>query len=345
MSKQNVAVIFGGASNEYEVSLKSSYAVVEALGDDYNVIKIGITKNGEWYEYRGENKKILNNTWSKDLSYLNKLNICLESKCFYSNEKINIDVAFIALHGRNGEDGRVQGLLDLLDIPYTGCDVLSSALCMDKFKSHLLVEKYGVKTANKLYFKETDNIDYQSIRSLNLPLYIKPINSGSSIGITRIESYDLLEQAINDAFLVDSQLVVEEEVKGYEVGCAIVGNEDIFIGNVDKVELQTKFFSFEEKYQQEHSKIRSLNEDAILVEQIKKEALTIYQALGCSGFARIDMFVSSNNEIYFNEVNTIPGFTNESRYPKMMKEAGISFKNLVTLIIRAALSKKDLKLT
>lgn len=345
MNKQNIAVIFGGCSSEYSVSLESASGVISNIDQNkFAPILIGITKDGDWYHFTGEVDRIANDTWvgegctSAAISPNRSDHALL---IFNKSEvvKIPLDVVLPILHGRNGEDGTVQGVCELAGIPVAGCGILSSSLCMDKYRAHELVSKAGVRVPSSVIIslKYDDSQTVELAEKLVFPLFVKPVKAGSSYGITKVSKPEELKEAIDNAFRYDDQVILEENIPGFEVGCAVMGNEDIFTGELDEIELSDGFFDFSEKYNLISSKIhvpaRIPFEKS---EEIKETARTIYQVLGCRGFARVDMFLMPTGEIVFNEVNTIPGFTPHSRFPSMMKTAGIPFKDVVTRIIELA---------
>jgi D-alanine---D-serine ligase len=247
-----------------------------------------------------------------------------------------IDAVFPILHGKNGEDGSVQGLLELAGIPIIGCGMLASALCMDKARAKKLVEYAGIKSSASCVIAHTDQAEiiYEKMKGLAYPVFVKPVKSGSSIGITKVYKEKDLMGAIEDAFKHDNEVIVEENVEGVEVGCAVIGNNELLVGEVDEIELDVDWFDYYEKYTQKKSKIHMparINSD--LAEKIKGVSKDIYRALGCSGFARVDLFLTKDGEILFNEVNTIPGLTSHSRFPKMMRGAGYEFPELLNKLI------------
>lgn len=341
-----IAVIFGGCSSEYEVSLQSAYSVLENIDRTrFEPVPIGITPNGEWFGFCGDIQKIANDTW------------CNSSDCvraFISPDRemhgfleigkdavrgVLLDAAIPVMHGKYGEDGTVQGLLELAGIPVVGCGVLSSALCMDKNRAHKLVHMAGVPVPRSYVLTEKTNLDdaldYAEI--LGYPLYIKPVKAGSSFGITKVTEMKNLYEAIFKAFDYDNEVIMEENISGFEVGCAVMGNEELITGEIDEIELTEGFFDFKEKYNLITSKIHvPARVSSYKAEEIKTTAKIIYKALGCSGFARVDMFLTPSGEVIFNEVNTIPGFTAHSRYPNMMKAVGMSFPQVITSIIDLA---------
>ncbi len=240
------------------------------------------------------------------------------------------------LHGKNGEDGTVQGMLELAGIPFVGCDTLSSALCMDKDRAHKLVAAAGIEVPKSVVFCEENRGEaLQTVLSdFSLPFFVKPVRAGSSFGISRITEFSELEGAVDEAFSHDSEVIVEENIDGFEVGCAVMGINALTVGRVDEIELSEGFFDFTEKYTLRSSRIHMpARIDEAKEKQIQETAKTIYRALGCSGFARVDMFLTPSGSIVFNEVNTIPGFTSHSRYPNMMKGIGMSFPRMLDRLI------------
>ena len=246
------------------------------------------------------------------------------------------------LHGKNGEDGTLQGLLELAGVPVVGCGALASALCMDKDRSHKLAALAGVQVPRSAVFRR--GADGAEIRAaaeqLGFPLFVKPVRAGSSFGISRVTSAEDLPRAVGEAFAHDREVLLEEAVPGFEVGCAVLGSEELTVGEVDEIELGQGFFDFEEKYTLKTSAIhcpaRISTEQA---RRIKEAAKKVYRALDCKVFARVDLFLTPAGEVVFNEVNTIPGFTAHSRYPRMMEAAGLGFTELITRIIEGGLAQ------
>ena len=348
MKKINIAIIFGGCSSEYEVSLQSAYSVIQNLREDiYEKIIIGITKQGEWYRFYGNVDKLLNDSWcnSRDcckaiLSPSREDHGLLEIR-EKGLKKTRVDVAFPVMHGKNGEDGTLQGLIELAGIPLVGCDTLSSAICMDKDRSHKLVNQVGIRTAKSIVIdREVGEISlYERFPNLKYPVFVKPVRAGSSFGITKVQNERQLTDAVNIAFQYDSEVIIEENIDGFEVGCAILGNKDLIVGEVDEIELTQGFFDYTEKYTLKSSRIHMpARVDLSISAKIKNTAVKIYQILGCKGFARVDMFLTPEGEIVFNEVNTIPGFTSHSRYPGMMKGIGYSYEKVLDELIQLAMN-------
>ncbi|TCK98012.1 D-alanine---D-serine ligase [Natranaerovirga hydrolytica] len=341
--KKKVAILFGGASSEYLVSLVSASAVIANINTEkYELILIGITKKGEWLRYNGPIHKIEEDTWYDDdhclpvlISPSKKMQGIIE---IYKNtiKKVEVDVIFPVLHGKNGEDGTMQGLLELSGIPFIGCKTLSSAICMDKDIAHSLAQAKGVKIPGFVTLRSYDDLStkVKEAEKLGYPLFVKPAKAGSSFGITKANTSEGLIKGIEEGFKHDDKVVVEEHIEGFEVGCAILGTEQLIVGAVDEIELSQGFFDFTEKYTLQSSKIhvpaRISKENE---EKIKNVAKHLYRILECTGFARVDMFLTPQGEIVFNEINTIPGFTAHSRYPNMLKEIGISYSELIDTLI------------
>ena len=344
MQKKKIAIIFGGNSTEYWVSLQSASSVFENINKEkFDIVPIGITRNGDWYHYTGRTERITENTWFEDYENLHPVavsqNRSVKGLIEFSGEEsrlIRIDLAFPVLHGKNGEDGTLQGLFELAGIPVVGCDTLSSALCMDKDKIHKLVGLAGISVPKSVTFKSTGKKEAlkRIEKELTYPVYVKPVRAGSSFGITKVDKQQELEAAIQLAFEHDAEVIVEENIDGFEVGCAVLGIDDPIVGRVDEIEVPGGFFDYKEKYTQKASKIHMpARIDAATEKRIQDAAIEIFKTAGCSGFARVDMFYTPSGEIVFNEVNTIPGFTSHSRYPNMMKGIGLSFADMLDKLI------------
>lgn len=347
MERKTVAVLFGGHSAEYEVSLQSACSVIENLNPEkYHILLIGITRQGKWLKYSGGIDQIRNDTWRKHPSCVPAVispdrgthGILLLGDGEVTS--IPVDAVFPVLHGKNGEDGTVQGLLELAGIPFVGCGTLSSALCMDKEIAHRLAGLAGIKVPNSIaLLSPIPDIELtEQTAHLRYPLFIKPANAGSSFGISKVFCPGDLPGAVGAAFRYDRKVVIEEAVAGFEVGCAVLGNQSLTIGEIDEIELSRGFFDYTEKYTLKTSRIHMpARIDADTADRLKQAAATIYRALGCSGFARVDLFLTPEKEIVFNEVNTIPGFTSHSRYPNMLQGIGMSFGQIVDELIRLAM--------
>lgn len=344
--KKTVAVFFGGHSSEYKISLMSAASVIKNIDKEkYDLILIGITRQGDFYLYEGEAEEIENDRWF-DEKRLRKITVSVNRSdhgiiMTDTGEIKRIDVAFPVLHGRNGEDGRLQGLMELAGIRCAGCGMTSSAICMDKHLAHELAAAKGVAVPKGYLFEKTDGLDYvkEKISDLKYPLFVKPLKAGSSVGVGKIRSVGELEAALKEAFVYDKRALIEESADGFEVGCAVLGGLAPKAGEIDEIELENEkgFFDFYEKYNLKTSKIHlPARLEKCEKEKIKAAALNIYKILGCKGFARVDMFYTKDKKIVFNEVNTIPGFTSHSRYPNMLKAAGISFGETIDRLIELA---------
>ena len=353
MEKIKLAILFGGKSNEYTISLHSAAAIIKNVPNDlYDVKLIGITERGKWFLYEGDDEDIYNDTWHRgelapvvlsmddDFKGFIKFN---EEKGNY--EKIEIDCIFPVLHGKNGEDGTVQGLCQLAGIPFVGCDMASSAVCMDKEFTHIICEMAGIKTAPFMAAVNSGNLNIKELyenayEKLGFPMFIKPANAGSSLGISKIRNYGEFEKGIMEAFECDKKVVIESMVEGFEIGCAVVGNDELIVGEVDEIETKNDFFDYVEKYTQHNSKIHCPARISLEMQNEAKEtAKKVYKALRCKGMSRIDMFVTTDNKIILNEVNTIPGLTDLSRYPSMLNKVGIEYKDLIVKLVELAMEK------
>ncbi len=380
MKKLKVAVFFGGCSPEYSVSLSSASGVIRGLNPQkYEPVLVGITRDGHWFHYHGSVEQIENDTWEASGNCTpavlspNRGEHCLLLLGESGISAIQIDVALPILHGKNGEDGTLQGLLELAGIPLAGCGTLASSLCMDKDRAHRLAGCAGVRVPKSLVLEasqlasEADRQDAAAAdltaasiaspdtdaslngmlfdaqdfaRETGYPIFVKPVKAGSSYGVTRVTSPDQLGPAVRLAFQYDDQVILEENIDGFEVGCAVLGTAELITGEIDEIELSGGFFDYTEKYTLKTSAIHvPARIDAAKAAELKETAKTIYRALGCSGFARVDMFLTPRGEIVFNEVNTIPGFTEHSRYPGMMKAAGYQLSEVLDLILEQAVPR------
>ena len=342
--KKRIAVIFGGHSTEHDVSLQSAFSVLQNINrKHFEIVPVGITRDGEWYHYTGKIENISNNSWFEDEENLYPVMVSQSRLAqgfteFHGNKfrEIPVDLVFPILHGKNGEDGTLQGLFELAGIPVVGCNTLSSAICMDKDRAHKLVSLAGIAVPKSVSFRRFEKeTAYREIKKkLCCPLFVKPVRSGSSFGITRINEMKQLDAAAEFAFQYDTEVISEEAIIGFEVGCAILGNDTLTVGRIDEIELSGSFFDYIEKYTLKSSKIyMPARVDYETEKRIQETAEVIYKVLGCSGYARVDMFYTSSGEIVFNEVNTIPGFTTHSRYPNMMKGIGLSFTEVLDKLI------------
>ncbi len=346
MNQKTIAVLFGGCSPEYAVSLASAYSVLCHIDRArFKPLPIGITPEGDWYAFSGALEKISSDQWQNSAdctpvafspSRSNRSLLLLRPE---GAERVSIDAAFPVLHGKNGEDGTLQGMFELAGIPLVGCGAACSALCMDKDRAHKLVSAEGVSVPQSFALNRASGMESarRAANRIGYPLFVKPVRAGSSFGVSRLAEQSALAEAIQLAFQFDDTVLLEQAISGFEVGCAVMGSETLTVGELDEVELSGGFFDYTEKYTLKtsalHVPARIPPEKA---GQIKQTAKIIYRALGCSGFARVDVFYTPEGRIVFNEVNTIPGFTSHSRFPNMMKASGVSFEDVITRAIEQA---------
>jgi D-alanine---(R)-lactate ligase len=342
MERLKVGIIFGGCSEEHPISVKSAQEVARNLDiEKYEPFYIGITKSGAWKLCDGpdanwENGSCRPAVLSPDRSVHGLL--VLEQGQY---ETIRLDVVFPVLHGKLGEDGAMQGLLELSGIPYVGCDVQSSALCMDKSLAYIVARSAGIATPNFWTVAANENIDPDR---LTYPVFVKPARSGSSFGVSKVSRKEELLSAVETARQYDSKVLIEEAVVGSEVGCAILGNDmDLIAGEVDRISLSHGFFRIHQESEPESG---SENSTAIVPADISAEsrllvqetAKALYRALGCRGLSRVDMFLKEDGKVVLNEVNTLPGMTSYSRYPRMMAAAGLPLAEVIDRIVSLTLT-------
>ena len=340
---KQILVLFGGCSPEYSVSLASAYGVLTHMDRSlYQPIPVGITREGAWRWYGGALEAIPEDRWQEEPACLpctlrldrgGAALLLLDG----SGRTLAFDGAFPLIHGSNGEDGTLQGLFELAGVPLIGCGTLSSALCMDKDRSHKLAALAGVPSPRGIVLEPGFSPAElrRGAEAVGFPLFVKPVRAGSSFGVSRVEEPAQLAPAVEAAFRHDGEILLEEAIPGFEVGCAVLGNRELTVGAVDEVELSRGFFNYTEKYTLQTSAIHCPARIAPQkAAEIRETAKVLYRALGCRGFARVDLFLTPWGEIVFNEVNTIPGFTPHSRYPAMMRAAGIPFRELVSRLIQ-----------
>lgn len=353
MSKKNVLLLFGGVSSEHEVSCMSVSYVYENIDTKkYKPILLGITKEGNWYLYSGSIEKVRNWKWSKDRKNLRRAYICpdrechgimVESKDGWKQKKI--DVVFPVLHGKNGEDGTMQGLLEIAGLPYVGCDVLGSAVCMDKDVCHTLLKAAGVPQVDWLTYLAGENpetIAKQVEKKLGYPVFVKPANAGSSVGITKAHDKAELLPALKLAFDNDRKIVIEKAVKNpIEIECAVLGNSQTVVGGPGEIVPADEFYTYDAKYFNDASKVyipARIPDD--IAEKVREIARKGYAALGCRGMARVDFLVEKDTgKIVLNEPNTLPGFTSISMYPKLLMADGMKYSDIINRLLELALVK------
>lgn len=348
MTQKNIAILFGGCSAEYSVSLTSVSCVIDHLDKQkYVPIMVGISQEGDWYHFTGNPEQIADDTWCSPECCTpvllspsrreHKLLVLHKSQV----STIPIDGVFPVMHGRNGEDGTIQGLCELAGIPLIGCGTLACALAMDKDRAHKLVQMAGISAPSSFVLEKAFDATAVLAQAdgIGYPLFVKPVKAGSSYGVSKVTEPATLLSAITAALTYDNQAIVEQYIPGFEVGCAVMGNTTLITGDLDEIELQDGFFDFTEKY---HLITSNIHVPARIAPEktaeLKRAAKTIYRALGCQGFARVDMFLTPTGEIVFNEVNTIPGFTPHSRFPSMMKAMSMDLTQVITHAIELAVS-------
>ena len=352
-SKLSLAVIFGGVSSEHEVSRMSATSILENLSpEQYDVHMVGITKKGQWLLYTGEIKDILSGAWEQGpvapafLSpdpTVHGLVVLRDGKA----ETLRLDVIFPALHGKNGEDGTIQGLFQLSQIPYVGCDTESSAICMDKAVTHTLLSAADIEQAHYLWFyadrfdAAPDTIKKKIKARLDFPVFVKPANAGSSVGVSKVERYEDLDKAIRKAAREDKKVIVEEGIRGQEVECAVLGNRDAQASIVGEIGASAQFYDYDDKYVNGTSQLYiPARLDKEVAEKIRRTAVRAYRLLGCSGLTRVDFFVTEgDHRVVLNELNTLPGFTSISMYPKLWMAMGLTYGELLDKLIDLAFQK------
>lgn len=352
MAKQKIAVLFGGASSEHAISLMSAYSVLMNMPrDKYDVICIGITKKGHWMYYPGEYENIKDGTWENNPDCCTAIispDAIHKGIVVISDNEValrRVDAVFPVLHGANGEDGTVQGLCQLGGLPCVGCDMTSSAVCMDKSLTHTVLEAAGIKTAKFLMLRSESlgNMDSacEKIESeLGYPVYVKPACAGSSVGVSRAADREALKNGLKIAFAHGKKVVVEREIIGKEVECAVLGNGTRLITSVPgQITPAEEFYDYDAKYVLGTSVLdipaKISDEETRKLREIAEKA---YIACGCSGLSRVDFFVTENG-IVLNEINTIPGFTDISMYPKLMENVGITYPALLDRLIQLSLER------
>ena len=345
MDKIKIGVVFGGRSAEHEISLISAYNVMKALDQTkYEIFPIGITEEGD-FEYF-ENEPILDFDSPKTV----KLNsngqiIYFTTGGFFNsakNETVKLDLVFPVLHGTYGEDGTMQGLLEMMDLPYVGAGVLGSAVGMDKDVMKKLLKEAGVKIGKFMTVIRGENIDYASIEStLGLPVFVKPANAGSSVGISKVQNEEELNKAVAEAFKFDNKIIIEETIVGAEIEISVLGNEKPEASLPGKVIPHHEFYSYEAKYLDENGADfeipAKLNEQEI--SHIQEVAVLAYKALNTEGMARVDGFLTEDGRFIINEINTIPGFTKISMYPKLWEASGLPYSKLLDKLVDLTLDR------
>ena len=352
MKKLSVCVLFGGISPEHEVSLRSAEFVLNSLDPEkFNVFPVGITKNGDWILYTGTDYSMLPTGQWKDYPENRRAAISpvrgqgllsFEGDCVVREW---IDVVFPVLHGENGEDGAMQGLLQMAGIPYVGPHVAASAVAMDKTLTKLVVDQAGIRQAAWMLVRSTDidsRLDWvmdQVEKKFQYPVFVKPAGTGSSVGVSKASNRDALKDALLKAGTYDAKILVEEFISGREVEVAVMGNESPVASICGEIDSGAEFYDYDAKYVTDTSVAyipARISED--VSEQVRDAAVRIYSAIGCQGLSRVDFFVTyEGNEVVFNEINTLPGFTSISMFPKLFAASGIPAEQLVEELLKLAM--------
>ncbi|MBD9675777.1 D-alanine--D-alanine ligase [Pseudomonas sp. PDM18] len=353
MGKLRVGVIFGGRSAEHEVSLQSAKNIVDALDRErFEPVLIGIDKEGRWH--LNDASDYLLNQENPALIALNRSNRELAVVPGKAEQQLvetgsrqlldHVDVIFPIVHGTQGEDGCLQGLLRMADIPFVGSDVLGSAICMDKDVSKRLLRDAGIAitpfvTLTRASAARTPFAEAQ--RKLGLPLFIKPANMGSSVGVSKVEDEAAYDEAVRLALAFDDKVLVESAVKGREIECAVLGNEQPIASGCGEIVVGSGFYSYDSKYIDEDAAKVVVPADipAETSERIRQLAVEAFLALECSGLARVDVFLTQTGEVLVNELNSLPGFTRISMYPKLWQAAGMTYSELVSRLIELAIER------
>ena len=357
MGKIRVGIVFGGKSAEHEVSLQSAQNIISAIDrETYDVVLIGVNKNGRW-QVNDENSFLLNKDDPQKIA-LQKSNHHIAVLPGEGHAQIidqstqeplpQIDVIFPIIHGTLGEDGSIQGLLRTLNLPFVGVDLLGSAVSMDKDFTKRILRDAGISVAKGLVYKafEQSEIDFSFVKSsLGLPLFIKPVNQGSSVGVNKVETEAEFDQAIVDAFKYDDKILIEEAIVGREIECAILGNNKPIASMPGEILPTSGFYSYESKYIDELGATLSAPADLTneQTKAIQDVSLHVFKALDCEGMARVDFFMKENGELIVNEVNTVPGFTKISMYPRLWEVSGLSYPALVDRLIKLAFERHQRK--
>ncbi|MDL2215832.1 D-alanine--D-alanine ligase [Ruminococcaceae bacterium OttesenSCG-928-N02] len=356
MAKLKVAVIFGGYSSEHEVSLLSAYSVMQNMAPEkYEIIKIGITKKGRWLYYPGPLEQVKDGTWETHPDCVpaiispdrtTKGIIKLEAASATTQK---IDVVFPVLHGKNGEDGTIQGLFTLAGIPYVGCGVLSSAVCMDKEVANTLLEGAGLAHAkwlckNLQALNDFDAAEAEIAAYLGYPIFVKPANAGSSVGVSKADDKEALRAAISLALAHDHKVIFEQAIDGQEIECAVLGNEQAIASLPGEiVSSNHEFYDYEAKYISGAStEIIPADIGEEKLAEVQAAALKAYAVLGCSGLTRADFFLErGTGRVLVNELNTLPGFTQFSMYSKLMAASGVPYPEVVDRLIDLAFARQE----
>jgi len=351
MSKLKIAVLFGGQSSEHEISCISAVTVIQNIDRNrYDLLLIGITKEGRWVLTESV-EAIQNGRWKEGTTgAVLSPDASVHGVLLLEDGRVTVervDVAFPVLHGRYGEDGTIQGILELAQIPYVGCGVLSSAISMDKLYTKIIVDTLGVAQARYLPVRRKALADMDSViesieETFTYPVFVKPSNAGSSKGVSKASDREELKKALQTAADEDYKILVEEAIAGRELECAVLGGSDVRTSGVGEILPAAEFYDYEAKYHNEDSKtVLSPSLPEGKAEELRLAAADIFRAVDGLGLARVDFFLEiGTNRIVFNEINTIPGFTSISMYPMLWEEQGLPKPQLVEALIQTAFLRR-----
>ena len=354
MKKLTVAVLFGGVSSEHEVSRMSATSVLNNLDrEKYDVVPVGIRRDGRWFYYPGPVAALVTGAWEQDPGCVPAA-LCpgsgKQGLVLFEGDRVRempVDVVFPVLHGKNGEDGTVQGLLEMAGLPYVGCGVLGSALCMDKVAANLVMDAAGIARCEWVYLEQWQRPNLAAIapgvaEKLGWPIFVKPANAGSSVGISKARDMAQLERAVDLALAHDSRVVFERAVTGQEVECAVYGNDEVVSTLPGEILASAEFYTYDDKYVSGTSRTAiPAHLSAEKLDEVKAIAERAYRALCCRGLARVDFFVEAGTgKVLLNEINTLPGFTDISMYPKLRIAAGDTYAGLLDRLIALALEAR-----
>lgn len=351
--KIRLLILFGGISNEHEVSRLSTASILREIDQErYEITKVGITKEGRWYMTQASPEAVSDGSWEKEESNVPvtiSLGTDTKGLLTYDGKEIPQDVVFPVMHGRNAEDGRMQGLLEIAGLPYVGPGVLASATGMDKMTGKIIAGDIGVRQADwypidtyqfvRNPLGEIDNIE--KYFSGGYPLFIKPANSGSSVGITKAHDRKELFDGIKAAAEIDHRILVEEAITGREIEVAVLGNREPKASRIGEIFSANEMYDYEAKYHNSESRTRIIDDLPEETErQIRETAVEIYRAFDCRGLSRVDFFYTEDGELVFNEINTLPGFTSISMYPQLWNDMGVGYSELIDRLIDLAMEER-----
>lgn len=349
-NKINLIILFGGKSTEHDVSKMSAYNIINAVDrEKYNISTIGISRTGQWYLFEGDTEKIKNGEW-ENCSYPATFTADNGFFALKNGEycRILCDVVFPAVHGGYCEDGRLQGLFDMCEIKYVGSGCSASAVCMDKFFTKSIVAQTGVPQADFVLVKSVDMANEPAAtisnieKKLNYPVFVKPANAGSSVGVSKARSHSELITAISTALKYDSKVLVEEFINGREIEVAVMGNGDPVASVCGEINPGADFYDYDTKYNSDTARYfipARISEKC--ANKVRYFALKIYESLGCLGLSRVDFFVDKDENIVFNEINTLPGFTSISMYPSLFMHSGMTYSQIIDKLIALALEERQ----